>query len=115
MNMHNYPHITITEDGSLCSMGQHRPGFPRVLYDALLHLGYNRDTPVYFGRMSTTHGQDRCEVSVMIPLNPIELWGVTVTAAHVALTALCESRLNDTATMPIALFPICKQEEPMWR
>jgi hypothetical protein len=28
MNMYNYPHITIAEDGSLCSTGQHRPGFP---------------------------------------------------------------------------------------
>jgi hypothetical protein len=35
MNMENYPHVTIAEDGSLCSMGQHRPGFPRVLYDAI--------------------------------------------------------------------------------
>jgi hypothetical protein len=35
MNMDNYPHVTIAEDGSLCSKGQHRPGFPRVLYDAI--------------------------------------------------------------------------------
>jgi hypothetical protein len=27
INMDNYPHVTIAEDGSLCSMGQHRPGF----------------------------------------------------------------------------------------
>jgi hypothetical protein len=32
MNMDNYPHVTIAEDGSLCSTGQHRPGFPRMLY-----------------------------------------------------------------------------------
>jgi hypothetical protein len=35
MNMENYPHVTIAEDGRLCSTGQHRPGFLRVLYDAL--------------------------------------------------------------------------------
>jgi hypothetical protein len=35
MNMDNYPHITIAEDGSLYSTYQHRSGFPRVLYDAL--------------------------------------------------------------------------------
>jgi hypothetical protein len=35
--------------------------------------------------------------------------------AHVVLTSLCESRLNDTAVMPITLFPICKQEDPMWK
>jgi hypothetical protein len=33
--MANYPHVTISEDGSLSSTGQHRPGFPRVLYNAL--------------------------------------------------------------------------------
>jgi hypothetical protein len=60
MNMDDYPHDTITEDGSLCSMGQHRSGFPRMLYDTLLQLGYNEDVPVYHGRMSMTHGQDRC-------------------------------------------------------
>jgi hypothetical protein len=41
-------------------MGQHRSGFPRMLYDTLLQLGYNEDVPVYHGRMSMTHGQDRC-------------------------------------------------------
>jgi hypothetical protein len=58
MNMDNYPHDTITEDGRLCSMGQHRPGFPRVLYDALHQLGYNGSAPVYRGRMSMALGQD---------------------------------------------------------
>jgi hypothetical protein len=52
MNMDNYPHVTIAEDGSLCSMGQHRPGFPRVLYDAIRPLGYKGDAPVYRGRTS---------------------------------------------------------------
>jgi hypothetical protein len=125
MNMDNYPHVTIVEDGSLCSTGQHRPGFPRMMYDALLHLGHNGDVPVYCGRISMAHGQDRCEVSVMLPLCLTEPWGMTIIgveldetvelAAHVSLTALCGSRLNDTATMPIALFLIREQEEPMWR
>jgi hypothetical protein len=77
MNMDNYPHITIAEDGRLCSTGQHHAGFPRVLYDALLRLSYNRDIPIYRGRISTAHGQDRCEVSLAIPLNPMELWTST--------------------------------------
>jgi hypothetical protein len=29
--MDNYPDVTIIEDGSLCSMGQHHLGFPRML------------------------------------------------------------------------------------
>jgi hypothetical protein len=72
MNMSNYPHITIAKDGRLCSTGQHRLGFPRVLYDTLLHLVYNRDVPIYRCRMSMAHGLDRCKVSVVIPLNPAE-------------------------------------------
>jgi hypothetical protein len=120
MNMDNYLHITIAEDGSLCSTSQHHPGFPCMLYDALLHLGHNGDVPVYRGRMSKAHGQDRCEVSVTLPLSLTEPWGATVIAveldeALIALTALCETRLDDTATMLIALFLICEQEEPMWR
>jgi hypothetical protein len=93
MNMDNYPHVTIAADGSLCYTGQHRPGFPRVLYDALRQLGYDGDAPIYRGRMSMAHGQDKCEVNVVIPLNQ---------TAQVALTSLCETRLTDTAAMPIA-------------
>jgi hypothetical protein len=125
MNIDNYPLVTITEDGSLCFMGQHHPGFPRMLYDALLHLDHNGDVPVYCGRMSTAHGQDRCEVSVTLPLSSTEPWVMTVVgveldetieqATHVTLTALCGSRLNDTAVILVALFLIRGQEEPMWR
>jgi hypothetical protein len=125
MNMDNYPQVTIAADGSLCSTGQHRLGFSRVLYDALRHLGYDRDAPVYCGRVSMSHGQDKCEVNVVIPLNPMEPWLATVIGveldatveqtAQVALTSLCETQLADTAAMPIALFPIRNQEDPMWK
>jgi hypothetical protein len=119
------PHVSITENGRLCSTGQHRLGFPRVLYDALFHLDYNGDIPVYRCRMSMAHGLDRCEVSMMIPLNPMELWMGTVIgtklddiveqAAQVALTTLCESRLTATEEMPITLFPIHNQGDPIWQ
>jgi hypothetical protein len=56
MNIENYPHITIAKDGSHCSMGQHHPGFPRVLYDVLLQLSYNGDVPIYRCHMSMAHG-----------------------------------------------------------
>jgi hypothetical protein len=125
MNMDNYPHVTITEDGSLCSTGQHHSGFLWVLYDALRQLGYNGDAPAYRGRISMAHGQDRCEVNMVIPLNPTEPWMATFIGveldetveqtAQVALTSLCESRLADTAVMPITLFPICNQEDPVWK
>jgi hypothetical protein len=107
MNMDNYPHVTITEDGRLCSTGQHR-----------------LDVPVCHVRMSMAHGQDKCEVNVVIPLNPMEPRMVTVIRveldetveqmAQVLLTSLCESRLTDTAAMPITLFPIHNQEDPIW-
>jgi hypothetical protein len=100
-------------------------GFPRVLYDTLLQLGYNVDVHVYRGHMSMAHGQDRCEVSVVIPLNPTEPWIATVIRvkldetveqkAQVALTSLCGSCLIDTVAMPITLFPLCNQEDPMWK
>jgi hypothetical protein len=125
MNMDNNPHITIAEDGSLCSTGQHRPGFPRLLYDALRQLGYNEDAPVYRSRMSMAHSQDKCEVNVVIPLNSTEPWMATIIGveldetveqtAQVALTSLCESCLTDTAVMPITLFLIRNQEDPMWK
>jgi hypothetical protein len=47
MELNDYPHFNLTEDGTLCSTGQHCPGFPRVLYDALIHLGHDGDAPVY--------------------------------------------------------------------
>jgi hypothetical protein len=56
MNIENYPHITIAKDGSHCSMGQHHPEFPRVLYDVLLQLSYNGDVPIYRCHMSMAHG-----------------------------------------------------------
>jgi hypothetical protein len=62
---------------------------------------------------------------VVIPLNPTEPWMTTVIGieldetveqtAQVALTSLCETRLTDTAAMPIVLFPICNQEDPVWK
>jgi hypothetical protein len=92
----------------------------------MLHqLGYNGDTPVYRGRMSMAHGQDRCKVNVVIPLNLTEPWMTTIIGveldetveqtAQVSLTSLCESRLADTAVMPIMLFPIHNLEDPMWK
>jgi hypothetical protein len=96
-----------------------------VQYDALRQLGYIGDAPVYRDRMSMAHGQDKCEVNVVIPLNLTELWMATVIGikldetveqmAQVALASLCETRLTDTAVMPITLFPIRNQEDPVWK
>jgi hypothetical protein len=95
-----------------------------VLYDALLHLGYNGDVPVYRARMSVAHSMVRCEVSVTIPLNPMEPWMATIMGielddtidqtVQVALSLLCGSRLADTAAMVIALFLVCYRGDPVW-
>jgi hypothetical protein len=66
MELNDYPHFDLIEDGRLCSTGQHCPGFLRLLYDALIHLGYHEDAPVYRCRLSRVHDLDRCEVSVTI-------------------------------------------------
>jgi hypothetical protein len=47
MEINDCPHFDLAVDGRLCSTGQHCPGFPGVLYDALIRLGYDRDALVY--------------------------------------------------------------------
>jgi hypothetical protein len=58
MELNDYSHFDLTDDGRLCSTGQHCPGFLRVIYDAIIHLGYDGDAPVYHCRLSTVHGID---------------------------------------------------------
>jgi hypothetical protein len=125
MVLNDYPHFCLAEDGRLCSLGQHCPGFPRVLYDALLHLGCDGDALVYHYRLSMAHGLDRCELSVMITFNPTEPWSGSVTGSepdttvdmmvHIALTSPCEDRLAATAALPITLLLIRNQENPIWQ
>jgi hypothetical protein len=123
MELNDYPHIDLVEDGRLCSTGQHCPGFPRVLYDALVHLGYDGDAPVYHCHLSTAHGKDQCEVSMTIPFDLTEPCSGSIISsepdtnvelmAHIALTSLCEDHLTATTTLPIALFLIQNQENPI--
>jgi hypothetical protein len=87
-----------------------------VLYDALIHLGYDGDASVYRCWLSMAHGLDRCKVSVMVPFDPMEPWSGSVIdsepntdvemMAHIALTSLCEYRLVATAALPLMLLPI---------
>jgi hypothetical protein len=125
MELNDYPHSDLTENGRLCSMGQHYPGFPRVLYDTLVRLGYDGDAPVYCCRRSLAHGMGQCEVSVTIPFDPMGPWSGSVFSSepdtgvelmvHIALTSLCEDHLAATAALPIALLPIRNQENPVWQ
>jgi hypothetical protein len=78
MELNDYPHFYLTEDGRLCSTGQHCPGFLRVIYDTLIHLGYDGDAPVYHCQLSMAHSLDRYVVSVMIPFDLTELWSGSI-------------------------------------
>jgi hypothetical protein len=118
MELNDYPHFSLAEDGRLCSTGQHCLGFLRVLYNALIRLGYDGDAPVYHCHLSTAHGMDQCEVRVTIPFDPTEPWSGSVISsepnigvelmAHITLTSLCEDHLTATAALPVALLPIQK-------
>jgi hypothetical protein len=125
MNMNDYPYCSLSEDGSLRSMGQHRLGFLRVNWDALIRLGYDEPILLYHCRRIQAHGLNMCEVRVEIPFNPTAPWmGVVVSSelddavkkmAHTALTSLCERKLATTTDMLIVPFPIHDQEDPVWQ
>jgi hypothetical protein len=125
MELNDYPHFDLAEDGILCSTGQHCLGFPRVLYDTLIRLSYDGDASVYHCRLSTAHGMDQCEFSVTIPFDPTKLWSGSIIGsepdtsvepmAHIALTSLCKDRLTGTAALPIVLLPIQNQENLIWQ
>jgi hypothetical protein len=125
MELNDYPHFYLAEDRKLCSMGLHCPGFPKVLYDALICLGYGGDALVYRCRLSRVHDLDRCEVSLTIPLDSVHPWSGSVVGsepdtgvemmAHITLTSLCEDRFAATAALPIALLPIRDQENLVWQ
>jgi hypothetical protein len=125
MELNDYPHFNLAEDRRLCSTVQHCPGFSRVLYDTLIHLDYDGDAPVYRCWLSRVHDLDRCEVSVMIPFDPVRPWSGSVIdsepdtniemMAHITLTSLCEDHLTATAALPITLLLIRDQENPIWQ
>jgi hypothetical protein len=104
MELSDYPHFNLVEDRTLCSMGQHCLGFPRE---------------------PTAHDMDQCEVSVMIPFDPMEPWSGSIISsepdtgvelmAHITLTSLCEDRLAAAAELTIALLLIRDQENPVWQ
>jgi hypothetical protein len=108
-------------------MGLHCPGFPRVLHNTLIRLGYDGDVPVYRCQLSRVHDLDMCKVRVTIPLDhdPVHPWSGSIVGsepdtsvemmAHITLTSLCEDRLTATAALPIELLPIQSQENPIRR
>jgi hypothetical protein len=82
MNMDDYPYYSLSEDESLCSTGQHRPGFSRVLWDTL-HHGYDRTIPLYRCRPFQAHGLNVCEVRVEIHFDPMVPWTGSVVSSEI--------------------------------
>jgi hypothetical protein len=125
MELNDYPHFYLADDGRLCSTDQHCPGFLRVLYDALIRLGYNGDAPVYRCRLSRVHDLDKSEVSVTIPFDPVKPWSGSVIGSepdtgvemmtHITLTSLCEDRLTATTALSITLILIRDRENLVWQ
>jgi hypothetical protein len=125
MNMDDYPHCSLGEDGCLRTTGRHRPGFPRLLLSALVRHGYDGLVPVYHCHPFQAHGLNAYEVRVEIPNDPTVQWKGDIIEsevddavekmAYVALTALCERRLTDNPDTLITLFPIHIREELEWQ
>jgi hypothetical protein len=124
MELNDYPHFYLTEDGRLCSMGQHCPGFPIVLYDTHpSSLQRGRSGLPFLTVM--VHALERWNVSETILFDPVEPWLGSVIGsepntivemmAHITLTSLCKERLTTTAALPIALLLIRNQENPVWQ
>jgi hypothetical protein len=75
-----------------------------MLYDALPHLGYNRD--VSDGQPDGAIDGNR---------HRVELDDTIEQTTQVTLTSLCGSRLADTVTMSIVLFPVHYRGDPVWQ
>jgi hypothetical protein len=72
--MGDYSYCTC-KNGYLCTRGLHRHGFPLLLWDALVQIGYGDRAPEYYGQLYEEHGLQRCEVYVDIPSHPVFLTG----------------------------------------
>jgi hypothetical protein len=59
------------EDGRLCTWGLHHHGFPVLLWDALMQMGYGDTPPEYYGRHLEEHGLQCCKVYMDILSHPV--------------------------------------------
>jgi hypothetical protein len=59
------------EDARLRMWGMHHHGFPMLLWDALMQIGYGDMPPEYYGRLFEEHDLHRYEVYVDIPSHPV--------------------------------------------
>jgi hypothetical protein len=117
--MGDYSYCTC-KNGYLCMRGLHRHGFPLLLWDALVQIGYGDRAPEYYGQLYEEHGLQRCEVYVDIPSHPVfpdgspwSTWAIgdnmddaMEKAAHMTLISLCSQNLAANAGMLISLYPI---------
>jgi hypothetical protein len=76
--MDDYAHCTLREDSWFCTTGQHRPGFPWLLLDNLVHIGYDGSILEYLCQPFQKHNLPCCEVQVEIPVAPEAPWTRTI-------------------------------------
>jgi hypothetical protein len=58
---------------------------------------------------------DQCEVSVMIPLDPMEPWSGSVIGSEPDTGVELMAHIIVTAALSIVLLPIQDQENPVWQ
>jgi hypothetical protein len=96
MNMYDYPHCTLGEDGWVQTMGRHCPGLPRVLLCMLMRLGYDGPNPIYRCRPFQAHDLTCCEVWVEIPIDPAATWTILSRRWHTWRSPPCASDASPT-------------------
>jgi hypothetical protein len=126
--MGDYSYCTF-ENSHLRMRGLHHHGFPLLLWDALMQIGYGDGAPEYYGRLFEEHRLQHCEVYVDIPSHPRfpdgspwSTWAIGANmddamekAAHIALTVLCSQNLATTVGTPISLYPIQDHSDLEWK
>jgi hypothetical protein len=126
--MGDYLYCTFKND-RLRTRGLHRYGFPLLLFDALVQIGYGDKAPEYYGRLYEEHVLQHCEVYVDILSHPVfsngslwSTWAIRANmddamekAAHMSLTAMCSQHLIATTGMPISLYPVQDHSDQEWK
>jgi hypothetical protein len=108
--------------------GLAREGFPRILWEVLQGAGYTTP-PQYTVQLFEKHRVPRCRVRMTLEPHPLQpgwrsldsesfrCWvedTIEAIALH-GLTTFCDFHPLELSTHPIGLFPMEKEDDPMWK